>query len=117
MAASRACRVGASGVGGFGDDVLTGGRGSDVFVFGASFGHAVLTDFKPVEDDIRLVGAGFADFNDVLAHAVQGAVGRLALDFEVALQRCARGDQYALRAIYERERRWLMATALRLVRR
>ncbi len=57
--------------GGAGDDVLTGGRGADVFVFGAGFGHDVLTDFKPVEDDIRLVGAGFADFNDVLAHAVQ----------------------------------------------
>lgn len=41
----------------------------------------------------------------------------LPLDFEAALLRCAQGDQYALRAIYERERRWLMATVLRLVRR
>ena len=41
----------------------------------------------------------------------------LPLDFEAALLRCAQGDQYALRAIYERERRWLMATVLRIVRR
>lgn len=41
----------------------------------------------------------------------------LPLDFEAALARCAQGDQFALRAIYERERRWLMATVLRLVRR
>ena len=38
-------------------------------------------------------------------------------DYEAALQACARGDQYALRAIYERERRWLMAVALRITRR
>jgi RNA polymerase sigma-70 factor (ECF subfamily) len=41
----------------------------------------------------------------------------LPLDFEAALARCAQGDSFALRAIYERERRWLMATVLRLVRR
>jgi len=41
----------------------------------------------------------------------------LPLDFEAALLRCAQGDHFALRAIYERERRWLMATVLRLVRR
>lgn len=57
--------------GGAGDDVLTAGRGSDVFVFGAGFGHDTLVDFKPVEDDIRLVGAGFTNFADVLAHALQ----------------------------------------------
>ncbi len=38
-------------------------------------------------------------------------------DYEAALQACARGDQYALRAIYERERRWLMAVAVRITRR
>ena len=41
----------------------------------------------------------------------------LPFDYEAALSGCARGDRYALRAIYERERRWLMAVALRLVRR
>ena len=41
----------------------------------------------------------------------------LPLDFEAALARCAQGDQFALRAIYERERRWLMAVVLRLVQR
>ena len=41
----------------------------------------------------------------------------LPFDYESALQSCAHGDRYALRAIYERERRWLMAVAMRLVRR
>ncbi len=41
----------------------------------------------------------------------------LPFDYEAALLGCARGDRFALRAIYERERRWLMAVALRLVRR
>lgn len=38
-------------------------------------------------------------------------------DYEAALRACARGDQYALRALFERERRWLMAVALRITRR
>ena len=38
-------------------------------------------------------------------------------DYEAALAACARGDRYALRAVYERERRWLMAVALRITRR
>ena len=44
-------------------------------------------------------------------------ISELPLDFEAALARCAKGDQFALRAIYERERRWLMAVVLRIVRR
>jgi Ca2+-binding RTX toxin-like protein len=58
-------------VGGLGNDVLTGGRGLDVFVFGPGFGRDVITDFRSADDDIRLVGAGFVDFNDVLARATQ----------------------------------------------
>jgi RNA polymerase sigma-70 factor (ECF subfamily) len=38
-------------------------------------------------------------------------------DYEAALIACARGDRAALRAIYERERRWLMAVALRITQR
>lgn len=57
--------------GGDGDDVLAGGRGSDMFVFGPHFGHDTLVDFKPGDDEIRLVDAGFADFADLMAHAVQ----------------------------------------------
>ena len=57
--------------GGLGNDVLTGGRGLDVFVFGSGFGRDVLTDFRSADDDIRLVGAGFVDFNDVLSRATQ----------------------------------------------
>jgi RNA polymerase sigma-70 factor (ECF subfamily) len=38
-------------------------------------------------------------------------------DYESALQRCALGDTTALHAVYQREARWLMAVALRIVRR
>jgi RNA polymerase sigma-70 factor (ECF subfamily) len=41
----------------------------------------------------------------------------LPFDYEAALLGCARGDRFALRTIYEHERRWLMSVALRLVRR
>lgn len=37
-------------------------------------------------------------------------------DYEAALEACARGERYALRAIYEREARWLLGVALRIVR-
>ena len=39
-----------------------------------------------------------------------------AFDYEAALQACARGERYALRALYEREARWLLGVALRIVR-
>ena len=38
-------------------------------------------------------------------------------DFEDALFACARGEQAALRRLYECEARWLMGVALRIVRR
>lgn len=38
-------------------------------------------------------------------------------DYEAALAACARGEQFALRALYDRERRRLMAVALRITRR
>ncbi|MBC7940873.1 MAG: sigma-70 family RNA polymerase sigma factor [Chitinophagaceae bacterium] len=37
-------------------------------------------------------------------------------DYEAALEACARGERYALRALYEREARWLLGVALRIVR-
>lgn len=37
-------------------------------------------------------------------------------DYESALEACARGERYALRAIYERESRWLLGVAQRIVR-
>ena len=39
-----------------------------------------------------------------------------AFDYEAALLACARGERYALRALYEREGRWLLGVALRIVR-
>lgn len=37
-------------------------------------------------------------------------------DYEAALLACARGERFALRSIYEREARWLLGVALRIVR-
>ncbi len=37
-------------------------------------------------------------------------------DYEAALAACARGERFALRAIYERESRWLLGVVLRIVR-
>jgi RNA polymerase sigma-70 factor, ECF subfamily len=40
----------------------------------------------------------------------------LPFDHEAAVLACARGERYALRALYEREARWLLGVALRIVR-
>ncbi|MFM9880221.1 MAG: sigma-70 family RNA polymerase sigma factor [Burkholderiaceae bacterium] len=37
-------------------------------------------------------------------------------DYEAALEACARGERFALRSLYEREARWLLGVALRIVR-
>lgn len=37
-------------------------------------------------------------------------------DYEAALEACARGERFALQSIYERECRWLLAVAMRIVR-
>lgn len=39
-----------------------------------------------------------------------------AFDHEAALLACARGERYALRALYEQESAWLLGVALRIVR-
>lgn len=39
-----------------------------------------------------------------------------AFDHDAALQACARGERFALRALYEREGRWLLGVARRIVR-
>jgi RNA polymerase sigma-70 factor (ECF subfamily) len=42
--------------------------------------------------------------------------GPTAFDYEAAVLACARGERFALRALYEREARWLLGVALRIVR-
>lgn len=39
-----------------------------------------------------------------------------AFDYESALEACARGERFALRALYDRESRWLLGVAERIVR-
>lgn len=39
-----------------------------------------------------------------------------AFDYEACLLACARGERFALRALYEHEARWLLGVALRIVR-
>ena len=40
----------------------------------------------------------------------------LPFDYEAALLACARGERFALRALYEREAHWLLGVAMRIVR-
>jgi RNA polymerase sigma-70 factor (ECF subfamily) len=40
----------------------------------------------------------------------------VSFDYDAAVLACARGERYALRALYEREARWLLGVALRIVR-
>ncbi len=40
----------------------------------------------------------------------------IPFDYEAAVLACARGERYALRALYDREGRWLLGVALRIVR-
>jgi len=37
-------------------------------------------------------------------------------DYEAAVEACARGERFALQALYEREARWLLGVAQRIVR-
>ncbi|NNF80746.1 MAG: cadherin-like domain-containing protein [Rhizobiales bacterium] len=63
-------------IGGLGNDALTGGLGADTFVFADGDGQDVITDFKLVEDVVRLDEiAGFEDFADV-----QGALSQVGAD-------------------------------------
>jgi RNA polymerase sigma-70 factor, ECF subfamily len=39
-----------------------------------------------------------------------------SFDYEAAVLACARGERFALRALYEREARWLLGVAQRIVR-
>lgn len=60
--------------GGAGDDTLSGGNDSDTFIFGAGFGKDTITDFLAglgVKDVVQFDQSLFADFNAVLAAAVQ----------------------------------------------
>jgi RNA polymerase sigma-70 factor (ECF subfamily) len=44
------------------------------------------------------------------------ASSQSGFDYEGSLAACARGDRVALRTLYDREARWLMGVALRIVR-
>ena len=58
-----------------GNDILTGGGGTDQFVFSdAIFGKDVVTDFKPTgsnHDTLQFDHSAFANFADILAHATE----------------------------------------------
>lgn len=69
--------------GGEGNDTLTGGAGGDSFIFHAGFGKDTITDFTEgagVNDVIQFDQSLFADFNAVMAAAVQ-----VGLDVEIRL--------------------------------
>lgn len=69
--------------GGEGNDTLTGGNDADTFVFHANFGKDTITDFVEgvgLKDFIQFDQSMFADFNAVMAAAVQ-----VGLDVEIRL--------------------------------
>ncbi len=58
-------------IGGSGNDTMAGGRGADLFEISAGGGRDMVIDFKPGEDDLRLLGVGLNSYADVMAAAVQ----------------------------------------------
>ena len=40
----------------------------------------------------------------------------MSFDYETAVQACGQGDRQALKSLYDREARWLLGVALRIVR-
>src|SRR5262249_41935607 len=52
-------------------DVLTGGNGPDVFVFGPSSGPNTITDFNVHIDTIEFDHSSFAGLSDVKMHSAQ----------------------------------------------
>ena len=52
---------------------LTGGGGNNTFIFAPNFGQDTIADFHPGEDTIQIDHTVFADFNDLMTHAL--AVG------------------------------------------
>jgi len=62
------------------NDILTGGRGADHFVFtGTNFGHNEITDYK-YPDIIQLDKSEWGTAANVLAHATNDALGTLITD-------------------------------------
>jgi Ca2+-binding RTX toxin-like protein len=75
-------------IGGTGDDHLTGGNGPDTFVFGAGFGHDVITDFSRA-DRIEFDDGLFGSFRAVRAASQQvgnDTVITLDVDNSIVLQ-------------------------------
>ncbi|MFM9973143.1 MAG: hypothetical protein ACKVON_01050 [Beijerinckiaceae bacterium] len=54
---------------GAGFDVVTGGNGRDLFVFGINSGHDFIVDFTPGEDHIQIGSDLAADFGELTDHA------------------------------------------------
>ncbi|RXT45864.1 hypothetical protein B5V01_13620, partial [Mesorhizobium erdmanii] len=63
-----------------GDDVLTGSRGNDLFVFSQPIGNDTVHSFDAAADQIDLVGySGFQSFADVQAHMADDANGNAVI--------------------------------------
>ncbi|EHR04634.1 M10 family metallopeptidase C-terminal domain-containing protein [Bradyrhizobium sp. WSM471] len=67
---------------GTGNDTLTGGAGSDNFIFELSFGNDIVTDFHPGSDTIQLDKAMFLSFADVSAHTADDGLGNTVIAFD-----------------------------------
>lgn len=51
-----------------------------------------------------------------MKHVTSSGASLATFDYESTLEACARGERSALRALYDRESRWLLGVAVRIVR-
>ena len=73
--------------GGTGDDILTGGRGVDVFIFGSSDGADTITDFRDRgKDMLKFVDTQAKAFSDDMVSIVDGNAVVTVDDTVITLQ-------------------------------
>ena len=56
-------------------DTLTGGAGSDTFVFGSGFGKCTVTDFDVNKDALQFAQSPFSSVSQIFAHSKDTAGG------------------------------------------
>jgi Ca2+-binding RTX toxin-like protein len=67
-----------------GDNILTGGGGDDVFIFGQNFGADTITDFDVTSDYIAFDATLFSGYLSVLAQTSDDAQGNAVIAYDSA---------------------------------
>ena len=63
-------------------NIMTGGGGSDTFVFNRHFNKDIITDFNTAVDLIRIDHTLFANFAAVQAHEADGGHGNTVITYD-----------------------------------